>query len=198
MSTKEELRTGRRVRNGKAQAVVPAEQPENPRDCWRTPRWIVREAASYCGGEFGLDVAADAENAVCHSTDDEHYDRVRDALSLPQWNSHNGRAWCNPPFSGGQLGRFVERGIAEMHAHNLEALALLVLADVSTGYWRKLEALQHGEVVRSLQLPIAGRWGLDPPPGVERSSPDRAMAVWVLRRVVRAPKPLKLIAELDQ
>ncbi len=26
-------------------------KPENPRDCWRTPRWIVREAASYCGGE---------------------------------------------------------------------------------------------------------------------------------------------------
>lgn len=62
-------------------------KPENPRDCWRTPRWIVREAASYCGGEFGLDVAADADNAVCHCIDDEHYDRDRDALSLPQWSS---------------------------------------------------------------------------------------------------------------
>ncbi len=62
-------------------------KPEKPRDCWRTPRWIVREAASYCGGEFGLDVAADADNAVCRAIDDEHYDRTRDALSLPRWNS---------------------------------------------------------------------------------------------------------------
>lgn len=38
MSTKEELRTGRRVRNGKVQVLVPADEPEKAIDTWTLTR----------------------------------------------------------------------------------------------------------------------------------------------------------------
>lgn len=182
MSTKEELRTGRRVRNGKAQAVVPADPPENPRDCGRTPRWLVDVAASYCGGPFGLDVAADRDNSVASN----FFTRDIDALAIDRWSSFNGRAWLNPPFS--RLGEFVFAALEQVDHGNIDALGLLTLADVSTRYWRKLEILQHGSGVVTYRLPIEGRFSCDPPPGITYSTPTRPMAVWILRRVIRAPK----------
>lgn len=172
-------------------------ETENPRDCGRTPRWLVDVAASYCGGLFGLDVAADASNAVVTHSLDDFYDREKDALSLERWRSHNGRAWLNPPFS--RLGEFVSAALEQVDDGNLEALGLLTLADVSTRYWRKLELLQHGSGVVTYRLPIAGRFSCDPPPGITYSTPTRPMAVWILRRVIRAPKRARVkLAELDR
>lgn len=172
------------------------EKPENLRDCWRTPRWIVDLAESYCGGPFGLDVAADAENSVVNrgrgcieptqTMIHPHYDRGCDALSLMAWGPANGRAWCNPPFS--KLGAFVSKCIAEVRAGNLQAIGLLTIADISTAYWRLLESYERGrEGVVTYRIPIVGRWSCEPPPGISYSTPTRPMAVWVLRRVVRAP-----------
>ena len=53
-------------------------ETENPRDCGRTPRWLVDVAASYCGGPFGLDVAAD----FCNAVGDAFYSREQDALAV--------------------------------------------------------------------------------------------------------------------
>ena len=157
-------------------------EAENPRDCGRTPRWLVDVAASYCGGPFGLDVAADAGNSVAGKF---YYSREQDAL-IGIWDSPNGRAWLNPPFS--RLGEFVSAALDQVSDGNIEAMGLLTLADVSTRYWRKLELLQHGSGVVTYRLPIEGRFSCDPPPGITYSTPTRPMAVWILRRVIRAPK----------
>ena len=102
-------------------------ETENPRDCGRTPRWLVDVAASYCGGTFGLDAAADASNAVSE------------------------------------------------------------------------KLLQHGSGVVTYRLPIEGRFSCDPPPGITYSTPPRPMAVWILRRVIRAPKRARVkLAELGR
>lgn len=157
-------------------------ETENPRDCGRTPRWLVDVAASYCGGPFGLDVAADASNTIA----DRFYSREHDALGVDVWESPNGRAWLNPPFS--RLGEFVSAALEQMDDGYIWAMGLLTLADVSTRYWRKLELLQHGSGVVTYRLPIDGRFSCDPPPGITYSTPTRPMAVWILRRVIRAPK----------
>lgn len=158
------------------------QEAENPRDCGRTPRWLVDVAASYCGGPFGLDVAADSSNAVSAA----FYSREQNALAIGAWVSSNGRAWLNPPFS--RLGEFVSAAIEQVYDGNIEAMGLLTLADVSTRYWRRLELLQHGIGLVTYRLPIEGRFSCDPPPGITYSTPTRPMAVWILRRVIRAPK----------
>lgn len=168
-------------------------EAENPRDCGRTPRWLVDVAASYCGGPFGLDAAADASNAVS----EKFYSREHDALGVDVWQSPNGRVWLNPPFS--RLGEFVSAALEQVDDGNIGALGLLTLADVSTRYWRKLELLQHGSGVVTYRLPIEGRFSCDPPPGITYSTPTRPMAVWILRRVIRAPKRARVkLAELGR
>lgn len=162
-------------------------KPESPRDCWRTPRWVVDAAASYCGGPFGLDIAADADNTVAPL----FYSLANDALSAGAWSSPNGRTWCNPPFS--RLGAFVSRCLAEVEAGHLDAIGLLTLADVSTAYWRALERAHGQDGVVAYRLPIVGRWSCEPPPGVEVSTPTRPMAVWILRRPIVPPR--KRVAE---
>ena len=168
-------------------------ETENPRDCGRTPRGRVDVAASYCGGPFGLDVAAD----FCNAVGDAFYSREQDALAVGAWVSPNGRAWLNPPFS--RLGEFVTMALEQVDDGHIEAMGLLTLADISTKYWRKLELLQHGSGVVTYRLPIEGRFSCDPPPGITYSTPTRPMAVWILRRVIRAPKRARVkLAELDR
>ena len=108
------------------------------------------------------------------------YSREHDALGVDVWESPNGRAWLNPPFS--RLGEFVSAALEQMDDGYIWAMGLLTLADVSTRYWRKLELLQHGSGVVTYRLPIEGRFSCDPPPGITYSTPTRPMAVWILRR----------------
>jgi len=190
MSTKEELRTGRWVPNGKV--LVPADEPEKVTDTWRTPRWLVVELELRAGRSFDLDAAADAENSVAPF----HIDRERDALGEKAWACYGpvsvmggrlalGRiaVFCNPPFS--RLGAFVRRSIEEVQRDG-HTIALITLADISTAYWRLLDRPPEGVDVERVR--IRGRWSCDPPPGVTVSTPTRPMAAWILRPEVVPPK----------
>lgn len=205
MSTKEELRTGRRVRNGKVQVLVPADAPEKLTDTWRTPRWLVVELERRVGRDFDLDAAADAKNSVAPF----HIDRNRDALGEKPWCCYGparggrpsrslGRTaiaiFCNPPFA--KLGAFVRRCIDEVLLDG-HTIALITLADISTAYWRLLERPPEGVDVERVR--IRGRWSCDPPPGVSVSTPTRPMAAWILRPEVVPPKRARVkLAELGQ
>jgi phage N-6-adenine-methyltransferase len=61
----------------------------NGKDHWRTPKaFFDLVDASF---EFGLDAAADRENALCH-----HYcSQEQSGLDHPWFH----RTWCNPPYS---------------------------------------------------------------------------------------------------
>jgi len=203
MSTREEIRTGRRVRNGRVQVLVPADEPEKLTDTWRTPAWLVVELELRAGRSFDLDAAATAENSVAPF----HIDRARDALNERPWSCYGpasvmggrlslGRTaiFCNPPFS--KLGAFVRRCIDEVLLGG-HTIALITLADISTAYWRLLERPPEGVDVERVR--IRGRWSCDPPPGVSVSQPTRPMAAWILRPEVVPPKRARVkLAETEQ
>lgn len=145
---------------------------EKVRDCARTPWWVVRLMEGRLGGRFDLDVCADASNAKAS----RFITREQDAFETP-WSCL--RAFCNPPFSGGQLRRFVARAIEQVaHDQVLDGVGIITLGDPSTRYWADLEAA-GAERIRLL-----GRWGCEPPPGITYSHAKVTMVAWILRRTL--------------
>jgi phage N-6-adenine-methyltransferase len=67
-----------------------SKQHKRSRDDWRTPRWLFDALDKEY--RFGIDVAADKDNALCNS----HYSEKQSALTVLSWPW---RWWCNPPYS---------------------------------------------------------------------------------------------------
>ena len=102
------------------------------KDSARTPMqiFIPLDAEFY----FDLDAAADPHNALCPG----YYTKEDDALKLP-WYENLGEdgivksIWCNPPYSNGNILRFVHK--AWLESGNGATVVLLIPSDVSTQYF---------------------------------------------------------------
>ena len=82
-----------------------------------TPKWLVDAARSAMGG-IDLDPAScELANQTVQAA--RFYSKVEDGLSRP-WR---GTVWLNPPFSNQRA--WIEKGVAEFEAGNLEQIAIL-------------------------------------------------------------------------
>lgn len=66
--------------------------PLEERNLWRTPLYVFRWA-EWMWGPFDVDLAADADNALC----EQYITREENALSK-SWGSYGRTGWCNPPY----------------------------------------------------------------------------------------------------
>lgn len=161
---------------------------EKLRDCWRTPWWLVRMMEARLGGPFDLDVAADAANAKAPW----FYSCDRDALA-PGRDWSCARGFCNPPFSGGMQTRFIARAIEAVRSGEAAVgFGIVTLGDVSTAYWSALEDA-GAERIR-----LKGRWGCEPPPGVESSTAKATMVPWILRRTLSVREAMALFGDAER
>ena len=74
---------------------------------------------------FQLDVCASHENAKCST----YYSEKEDGLSQ-EWAKIN---WCNPPYSGGQIERWLKKGAVEQQKGR--TTVFLLPCDTSTGWY---------------------------------------------------------------
>ncbi|MEM6392776.1 MAG: DNA N-6-adenine-methyltransferase [Planctomycetota bacterium] len=95
-------------------------------DSLETPNWLFdRLDAEF---RFTLDAAASATNAKRP----RHYTVEDDGLHQP-WGHE--RVWCNPPYSGGHLPRWVGKAYCEYRDHGVTVVMLLPVS-VSSKWWR--------------------------------------------------------------
>lgn len=78
-------------------------------------------------GEFDIDLAASAENAVCPN----YYDEAADSLVQP-WCVGLGWNWCNPPYA--DIEPWVRK--AWIEAGKGASTAMLVPASTGSNWWR--------------------------------------------------------------
>lgn len=75
----------------------------DPNDCLETPKHIILAARKLFGVEFDLDVCAHRNN-VC-----ERFWTIEDDGLKHEWPQAN--IWCNPPYSRGNIERWVAKAI---------------------------------------------------------------------------------------
>lgn len=148
-------------------------------DEWRTPPALFAPLDARYG--FTIDVAATEANALCS----RFITAEQDAL-VTSWGYESDVAWCNPPYSSGQIPAFLRRGIEQI-AGGLREAVFLIRADVSTRYWHELVIPYASEVLfpngRVNFLTATGE--ADRGSGTKGArSPNFASAVVVMRRRV--------------
>jgi site-specific DNA-methyltransferase (adenine-specific) len=101
---------------------------------WRTPPDLFARLDAEFG--FSVDVAADAANACC----DRSFDAEQDGLAQ-EWR---GVCWMNPPYSRGQIGKWIAKAYAESRKVGCIVVAL-VHARTDTTWWHEW-AMKAAEV----------------------------------------------------
>lgn len=86
---------------------------ENQKDEWQTPDYIFNPLNEIF--QFTVDGAATSRNSLCPV----HFsDGLKDS-----WQGH--RVFCNPPYSSGQYGNWIQKAIGEYLLGNSESVLLL-------------------------------------------------------------------------
>lgn len=98
----------------------------------RTPLWLFEKVQAKF--DFTIDLAASKENALL----DRYYTKEQDSLEQ-DWAGEIG--WCNPPYSYGNIFRFVYKALQ----HPSATLLMLIQGDSSTKYGQL--ALERGRVL---------------------------------------------------
>jgi phage N-6-adenine-methyltransferase len=137
---------------------------------YRTPQKVF-SAINADLGFFGLDAAADRDNALVLS----YLDEAANALSPDtRWLSPTGYVWCNPPYK--KILPWVLRAELAVDRKECERVVMLLPAQVSSK-WFIRSVLRH-----EVQF-FEGRICFDKPPGVEnRRSPAIANCLVVIDR----------------
>lgn len=120
------------------------------RDTWCTPKWLARAV-----GEWDVDACTnDRSHIVARILCDLHGNPARDGLKFSRFVGRDARVWCNPPYSRGQVIKFV-------NAYRHTRFCFLVRFDPSTTWfeylWRSsaLVCIPHERI------------NFEAPPGVE-------------------------------
>ena len=107
-------------------------------DNFRTPPELFKRLSKIYG-PFDIDVCADdgGSNALCP----KWIGPSEDALKTPWFGCARGprKAWCNPPYSRGNIGKFVSRAIGEVGRNRHTTAVLLLPSDTSTKWFRIAE-----------------------------------------------------------
>lgn len=122
------------------------------RDAWVTPRWIADAV-----GEWELDPATN-ERSHIRAAMTFMLDRGQDGVALARFVGPNKRVWINPPFSRGQVIKFVR-------AYRHTNFCFLVRMDYSTDWFAELAPF-----VNYMLVPKNQRVAFDAPPGAKASS----------------------------
>lgn len=122
------------------------------RDAWVTPKWIADAV-----GDWDLDPATN-ERSHIRAKRTFMLDRGQDGLALSRLVGKTVRVYCNPPFSRGQVIRFVR-------AYRHTNFCFLLRLDYSTEWFAELEP--H---VGLILVPRNQRVAFDAPPGAKASS----------------------------
>ncbi|WPJ70603.1 adenine methyltransferase [Escherichia phage vB-Eco-KMB41] len=104
--------------------------PDAIRQKWQTPRWLFDWAAKRFG-QFGIDVAAEKENALCDVYLDEKTDALKDGV---EWGAEGGLAWCNPPYA--EPLPWIVKAIQQAKDRDVTTVFLLN-SDASTAWFKK-------------------------------------------------------------
>lgn len=110
-------------------------------DEWRTPPALF-EVLSHRYA-FTIDAAATTDNALVPLFISEE----ENALKVPWGRSVSDVAFCNPPYSSGNIPTFLRRGIEQIDAGRIGEAVFLIRADVSTRYWHELVIARADEVL---------------------------------------------------
>jgi len=122
------------------------------RDAWVTPLWIADAV-----GPWDLDPATN-ERSYIKAAKTFMLDRGQDGIALARYVGKNTRCWINPPFSRGQVIKFVR-------AYRHTNFCFLLRLDYSTEWFAELEP--H---VGRILVPKNQRVAFDAPPGAVASS----------------------------
>lgn len=111
-------------------------------DEWRTPPALFDVLDMR--HQFTIDTAATDGNRLAPLWITEE----QDALVYP-WGPFGSErvAFCNPPYSTGNIPKFLRRGIAQIDNGNIREAVFLIRADVSTRYWHELVVERADEVL---------------------------------------------------
>lgn len=130
--------------------VVLAPNDEPDRDTWCTPKWLADAV-----GEFDLDPCSNSRSHI-RARSTCKLSEGRDGLA--RCPTQDTRTWINPPYSAGQVIRWVR-------AYQHTRFTFLVRLDPSTEWFAEL--YRASEV---LLVPRGKRIDFEPPPGVKASS----------------------------
>lgn len=107
-----------------------------------TPEFLLKPVREFCGGPISLDVCTAESNptgAISYWDGPGYYDGLRDSWAGAMLEATPCKidvAWCNPPYSRGQVIRWAAKAIREA----LDGCEILMLtrADVRTAWFRLL------------------------------------------------------------
>lgn len=116
-------------------------------DYWATPTdicvGIIHFLQGYgeisWGQYYDLDCCANLFNTKVR---DNFITEDQDAM-VTDWNGK--RVWCNPPYSRGNVDRFVNRAIEQTQNSALMDVVMLINVDVSTKYFKRI--LEHAKAI---------------------------------------------------
>jgi hypothetical protein len=130
--------------------LAPGDAPD--RDTWCTPKWLARAV-----GPFDLDACTNSRSHV-DALQSCSLERGVDGLAFAPTVPSFWRVWINPPYSAGQVIRWVR-------AYQHTRFCFLVRLDPSTEWFAELYAASE-----VLMVPRGRRIDFEPPPGVKASS----------------------------
>jgi site-specific DNA-methyltransferase (adenine-specific) len=111
--------------------MTPSTTPLNERDNARTPPSLFKILDDRF--HFDLDAAATKENALCHFYwSEETHGLEQEWHKLPGMNE-DPRVYCNPPYSRGNIDRFIKKGYEE--SLKGATVVMLLPSDTSTRYF---------------------------------------------------------------
>lgn len=116
-------------------------------DYWATPTdvcvGIIQFLQGYgeisWGQYYDLDCCANLFNTKVR---DNFISEDQDAMKT-DWNGK--RVWCNPPYSRGNVKRFVDRAIEQTQNSSLMDVIMLINVDPSTKYFKRI--IEHAKAV---------------------------------------------------
>jgi DNA N-6-adenine-methyltransferase (Dam) len=123
-----------------------------------TPERVIDVVREFFGGTIHLDPCTTAWNptqALDHCTLGSADPSRRDGLGV-QWH---GNVWCNPPYSRGQLVRWVRKAVEAVEAPECEVLMLLP-SDLGSQAGQRAAKAANGLCFLSGRLTFAGPSGI--------------------------------------
>jgi hypothetical protein len=168
VSSRSITRLGKKAKAKRAAGAAP------DRDTWTTPKWIADAL-----GEFNLDPCSN-ERSVVHARVTYRLDRGEDGIALASLVPDDARVFVNPPYSSGQVMRWVQA-----YAHT--RFCFLLRFDPSTAWFAQLYR-QSGLVCVPRK-----RINFDPPPGVDAFSNVYPHALF-FARVADASEQIKRLS----
>lgn len=130
--------------------IEPASDDEPDRDTWVTPRKLARDV-----GPWDLDPCSNSRSHILAKRQFDLERRGEDGLVLARYVSARTRVWCNPPYSHGNVIRWVR-------AYRHTRFCFLLRLDPSTMWFAELWPYAHAMCFLRLE-----RVAFEPPPGLK-------------------------------